>query len=90
MADVREQAFAMFSNSESGAVMRRETGWLIERYEKGPNGAPLWIRMVSGKPQWTEHAEAALRFAREEDAAVIARLWPEMCCLARITEHAWG
>ncbi len=72
----------------------RESGWLIEAYAKSVTGAPQWLRLFAYyehpvKPEWTEDPNIALRFAREVDAAWVAMLYPEMCCLARITEHIW-
>lgn len=73
----------------------RETGYLIEAYDKSlQDGRPMWLRLVdtgdSVLPTWTVDSCVALRFARPGDAAMFARLYPAMCCLAKITEHIWG
>lgn len=71
------------------------TGYLIESYRSNAIGKPSWFRLFGyvgekPKPEWTEDPNLALRFGRPDDAAWIALLYPEMCCLARITEHIWG
>ena len=72
----------------------RETGWLIESYYNAPTGQPMWLRLFGFaeqevKPEWTKDSNLALRFAREQDAAWIALLYPKMCVCAKITEHIW-
>ena len=71
----------------------RETGWLIE------SGAPWfatkahWLRIWinSGRPSitWTDDPNAALRFARKEDATYFWYLHPEEANIPKITEHVW-
>lgn len=72
-----------------------EFGWLIEHPYTNP---PRWLRIVprdtfSDHPtatlDWTEIAEAALRFARKQDAEQFAYLHPERCVLARATEQGF-
>lgn len=59
------------------------TAWLIESYAR-VDGAPLYWEGFG----WTHDANAAVRFARERDAAkIIARL--ELGGRGRPVEHAW-
>lgn len=88
---LREQSVASPSQPVAG---ERQQGWLIERYCGDGTGKPMYFRLISysgelAKPIWADDSYAALRFAREEDAVNVARLFPQMCCLARITEHIW-
>jgi hypothetical protein len=72
---------------------KEQSGWLIESYDRYPNGKPKWLRLadtVDGvRPVWVEDSLMAMQFAREIDAANFARLFQAMCCLAKITEHIW-
>jgi len=79
--------------------MARSTRWLIESNWKSPKNNPMWLRLFGyvsdgkrqlPKPEWTEDVELALGFARKSDAEWFALLYPEMCCLAKITEHIFG
>jgi hypothetical protein len=74
----------------------KETGWLIESKTSWPEHR--WLRVVSytchppyvAKLVWEPDSNVALRFARESDAIDFAKLHPDFCALALITEHAWG
>lgn len=70
--------------------------WLIEHYDHN-NGGHRWLRIwVTGSINgidkaeltWTNDAQIALRFARQQDAEMFALLHRDWCVLARITEHA--
>ena len=78
--------------------MARNTGWLIESNWKSASNRPAWLRLFGyvsdgvqqkPKPEWTEDANLALRFGRRDDAEWFALLYPEMCCLAKVTEHVF-
>lgn len=78
---------------------KTETGWLIESNWQSPANRPMWLRLFgyitdgkqqAPKPEWTDTADLALRFGRRSDAEWFALLYPEMCCLAKITEHTFG
>ena len=75
--------------------MPTEIGYLIESYFTSATNKPMWLRLFAYKqtdtprPEWTEDANLALRFGRESDAAHVAMLYKEMCCLASITEHVF-
>lgn len=64
-----------------------ETGWVLER-EDSPVSAPLYYAPQSGHdPQWSADNRAALRLAREEDAAQLAQA---LGVKVRVCEHQWG
>ena len=78
--------------------MSGETGWLIESNWPSPKNRPMWLRLFgyvsdgvqqTPKPEWTEDSNLALRFGRKSDAEWFALLYPQMCCLAKVTEHSW-
>lgn len=71
---------------------KTETGWLIERQDRG---APEWYRLVnSAAPNnfWTKNAAEALRFARRTDAEAYCADsgLDDPGFTVHITEHAWG
>jgi hypothetical protein len=78
---------------------KTEEGWLIESNWLSPTNRPQRLRLfgyvtdgkqLPPKPEWTDDANLGLRFARRQDAEWFALLYPEMCCLAKITEHVFG
>jgi len=77
----------------------KDHGWLIESNWLSAKNRPMWARLFgyvqngnqqAPKPEWTEDANLALRFGRKCDAEWFALLYPEMFCLAKITEHVFG
>lgn len=70
----------------------RETAWLIERYHNSRihyfDGSPRQgVHSADFSAAWNEKADAAIRFAREQDAAVVlARC---LGGIGRVAEHAF-
>ena len=71
--------------------MARETGWLIERkgewWMAGPCSQWEWERAIVDTSLWTNDANKALRFAREQDAQTMIHF--EGFQNAEATEHIW-
>jgi hypothetical protein len=76
----------------------RRIGWLIECNWKSPKNTPMYLRLFgyvsdgvqqSPTPEWTLDADLAMNFGRRSDAEWFAMLYPQMCCLAKITEHVF-
>lgn len=70
---------------------REESGWLIERGDSDPAAPKYWAagqREAERTSAWTSNHEAAIRFARKQDAAAVAhRLFPSIA--VRIACHGW-
>lgn len=73
--------------------MAREVGWLIESGAPWFASRPHWLRIWvnSGIPSitWTDDANIALRFSRQEDATLFWYLHPQTANIPKITEHVW-
>lgn len=68
--------------------MADETGWLIERNDRGMT---QWL-VVGPSPRstsWTELADKATRFSREIDATAFWRWYENSDPALRITAHGW-
>lgn len=73
----------------------KQTGWLIESKTSWPEHR--WLRIISftvhppyrAELRWDPDSNLALRFARQSDAIDFAKLHPDFCTLALITEHGW-
>lgn len=61
-----------------------ETAWCVE---KGGLFRPTFLTVEQGRTQWRAEHEAALRFARQEDAERVARMFKER---VRVVEHLWA
>lgn len=70
------------------------TYWMIEHYDYTQEHCWLRIMLVGSvngidraSLTWSTDPQAAIHFAREEDARAFALLHPEWCTLCRITSH---
>jgi hypothetical protein len=63
--------------------MADETGWLLEKQDKGS----IWfIGVIDGMLGWTTDPDKALRLCRRDDAEAIATICEDA---ERISEHLW-
>ena len=63
--------------------MPDETGWLLEKQDKGAN---WFIGVINGMLEWTTDPNKALRLARRDDAEAIATICEDA---EKISEHLW-
>jgi hypothetical protein len=63
--------------------MPDETGWMLEKSDKGAN---WFIGVIDGMLGWTTDPNKGLRLARREDAEAIATICEDA---ERISEHLW-
>ena len=63
--------------------MPDETGWMLEKQDKGNN---WFIGVVDGMLGWTTDPNKGLRLSRREDAEAIATICDDA---ERISEHLW-
>lgn len=99
MSDGIRAAHAIVEAREEGfrAGLNASTYWLIEHYDHNQPDGHRWLRIwiigsVNGIPKaeltWTNDAQTALRFSRQQDAEHFALLHRDWCVLATVTEHA--
>ena len=69
-------------------ILRRktETGWLIERNDKG---TPYWLTSNGTVFDWTTNATNALRFGRRFDALIFMKHHGLNQDNYQATEHTW-
>lgn len=63
--------------------MPDETGWMLEKSDKGAN---WFIGVIDGMLGWTTDPNKGLRLLRREDAEAIATICEDA---ERISEHLW-
>jgi hypothetical protein len=95
LCQAKERARQVLSRSPapSPSMEARKTAWMVERDGKwwGPICSEwAWRDAVAGcePPLWTDNANAAVRFARKEDADAFIR-WRSLGNTTKATEHVW-